>query len=234
MKRTQRLTLTLLAVLLPLLPTGLAAQVQEAEPSRPSPASVLNMIRSLEETDVSGGVDANHQAVAVLRQTLGRRAPAELDAFARDLVDLIRESPAWRARAAYSALFASATVYEDSPDRGRPYAGAVDAFIVLYESYNDPTGREATSALYGVFHTGGIQYVRDLYDASERPPDCQYPSQTMIEGPDGTMVWETEEDLANPCPNKSTWCSSGGLLAMNTDEGPDLEDWEWLCTRKRF
>ena len=212
---------------------GVGMVMEAGEWRAPVPETVLRVMREVAEGDHPATLAGREAAIAVLRQTFEARSPEELAVFARDLAAIIRDGPPWQAFSAYTALIgAAATTY--NMERGPAYAGAVDAFIWLYESYADPIARDAEGALRGVFHTGGIQYVRDLYDASERPPDCQYPSQTMIEGPDGTMVWETEEDLANPCPNRSTWCTSGGILTMNTDEGPDLEDWEWLCSRKRF
>lgn len=232
----KRLMLSLLVLLLPAY-AGAQEVPRQTPPERgmvldqnewrtPTPVTALRELQNAVASDVGGVLNGQQATVAVLRQTFDNRSTMTLDAFAHDLVTLVREGPEHQAHAAYMALIQAGTVYDD-PDRGVPYSGAADAFIGLYESYVDRVSTEAEKALYGVFHTGGVEYVRDLFGASEQPPECQYPSQS--ERPDG----QRGENLTNPCPNRSTWCMAGGLLVRN-GEGPDPATWERLCVRKRF
>ncbi len=117
-----------------------------------------------------------------------------------------------------------------SKDYGKstPFAGAFDVFIRIYESFEDRTQPKARSALYGVFHTGGVDYVRALFEASEQPPPCTPYCGAVVRR-------EGEWPPANPCrPNYSTWCEAGALLMRNTDEGPDPAVWEPLCYQQRY
>lgn len=238
----KRIMLFLLFLLVLLLPIDVGAQEvpRQTPPERgmvldqdewraPTPVTALRELQNGVASDVVGMLNSREAAVAVLRQTFDNRPTMALDAFARNLVTLIREGPEHQAHAAHMVLLEAGAVYDDDgdDDRGVPYPGAADVFIGLYESYADRVSTEAEKALYGVFHTGGAQYVRDLFEASEQPPECQYPSQSdRLEG-------QRVEDIKNPCPNRSTWCTAGGLLVRN-GEGPDPATWERLCVRKRF
>ena len=176
----------------------------------PTPATAL---RSLLRDD------SRAAAVAVLRQRLGPFSAAELDAFAADLADVIRNGTKPQATEARMALISSAATYDD---HDVPYAGATRAFVRLYESYEDSLGHEADMALFGVMQTGGVEYVRRLFEASEQPPPCQ----------DRTFRVEVPE---NPCPNVCTWCQAGFELLQNgVDGAPDEDLWKALCERRRI
>ena len=72
--------------------------------------------------------------------------------------------------------------------------------------------------------TGGVEYVRRLFESSEQPPPCQHPPQILgLEMPE------------NPCPNVCTWCQAGRLLMLNGADGaPDEDLWKALCQRLRY
>lgn len=201
----------------------------------PTPATALRAMEMfvLEEPTTSylRGRDAVR---AVLRQQYEPHGDRELDAFASELVRLIREGNETQAYAAYSALTDAALEFDGAPEEGVPYLRAVDAFIGLYESYDDRLGPEADRALHGVAQTGGFDYLRNLFESSEQPPACQWPSQTAVEYPDGEWRFQTREELENPCPNVCVWCQAGVLLVIYTDDGPDEELWSRLCEYKRY
>ena len=212
-----------------LVPAGIAAQEKEKPPESgmvmeagewraPTPATALRaLLRD------PGGLIGWDAAEAVLRQRFDTFSAAELDAFADDLVGLMRDGTEVQAYVASTALILSAATYM-GPERGVPYAGAARAFIGLYESYDDSLGQRANAALYGVMETGGVEYVRRLFEASEKPPPCQHPPQVIgLEMPE------------NPCPNVCTWCQAGWLLVMNGADGaPDEDLWKALCMRMRY
>lgn len=210
-----------------LVPVATGAQEKEKPPERgmvmeagewraPTPATALRALLSDSERSVG-----RHAAVAVLRQRFGAFSAAELDAFADDLAGIMRDGTPVQVFQARMTLIFAAQTYED-PERGVPYAGATRVFIKLYESYEDSLGNKADEALYGVMETGGVEYVRRLFEASEQPPPCQYPRQR------GGVMPE------NPCPNVCTWCQAGDLLVMNGADGaPDEDLWKALCERRR-
>ena len=208
-----------------LVPVGTGAQEKERPPRSgmvmeagewraPTPATALRALLSDTEGDA---------AVAVLRQRFGTFSAAELDVFAEDLTNIMRDGTRVQVYQALVTLISAAETYED-PERGVPYAGATRALVKLYESYEDSLGDKADDALYGVMETGGVEYVRRLFEASEQPPPCQHPSQMLgLEMPE------------NPCPNVCTWCQAGWLLVMNRAPGAPAEDlWTALCARLRY
>ncbi|WP_420441985.1 hypothetical protein [Candidatus Palauibacter sp.] len=244
----KRIMLFLLALL---SPVGLDGQDKDRPPKRgmvlesgewqaPTPPSALRAVEMLtvEMLDASetasNHVWAGDAARAVLRQRYNTHSTAELDAFAADLIRLIREGNETQVHTAYSVLTRSALEFDDAPEEGVAYPGAVDAFIGLYKSYEDRLGREADRALHAVAQTGGFDYIRDLYESSEQPPECQWPAQRAIEYPDGEWRFQTREELENPCPNVCLWCQAGALLVIYTDDGPDEELWSRLCEYKRY
>lgn len=101
--------------------------------------------------------------MAVLRQSFEQRSAAELDAFAGELLRLMREGTWWQQTDARMVLLAAADAHGD----GVPYAGAVDAFLQLYESFSDKASKGAKAALGGVFDAGGVEQVRGVFEASE-------------------------------------------------------------------
>ena len=236
----------MLFLLVHMSPVGLEGQDKDRPPKRgmvlesgewqaPTPATALRAVEMLtvEESTTSylRGLDA---ARAVLRQQYYTHSDTELDAFASELVRVIREGNEAQVDAAYSTLTNAALEFDDAPEEGVPYLGALDAFIGLSESYEDRLGREADRALHAVAQTGGFDYIRDLYESSEQPPECQWPAQRAIEYPDGEWRFQTREELENPCPNVCLWCQAGALLVIYTDDGPDEELWSGLCEYMRY
>ena len=222
----KRILLVTVAIL---FPVGTGAQEKQKPPESgmvmeagewraPTPATALRTLLS-----DGAGLIGGEAATAVLRQRFGTFSAAELDAFADDLASVMRDGTGVQAYNAHMALiFAAATYWP--PEHGVPYAGATRAFVRLYESYDDSLARKADQALYGVMETGGVEYVRRLFEASEQPPPCQYPHEV----PEGEMP-------ENPCPNVCTWCQAGGVLMMNRADGAPAEDlWTALCYRLRY
>ncbi len=213
-----------------LVPVGTGAQEKEKPPQSgmvmeagewlaPTPATALRALLSDPERSV--GRDA---VVAVLRQRFGTFSTAELNAFADDLAGIMRDGTRVQVYQARRALIQAAPTWEGIERGGVPYAGATRVFIELYESYEDSLGNKADEALYGVMETGGVEYVRRLFEASEQPPPCQHPQQRG-----GVVMPE------NPCPNVCTWCQAGDLLVMNgVDGAPDEDLWKALCMRLRY
>jgi hypothetical protein len=242
----RRIIFLLLALL---SPVGLDGQDRDRPPKRgmvlesgewkaPTPATALRAMEMLvvEESTTSYLRDlrASDAVRAVLRQRYDTHSDTELDAFAGELVRLIREGNEVQVYAAYYALTDAALEFDGAPEEGVPYPGAVDAFIGLYESYEDRLGPEADRALHGVAQTGGFDYIRNLFESSEQPPACQWPAQTAVEYPDGEWRFQTREELENPCPNVCVWCQAGDLLVIYTNDGPDEELWSRLCEYKRY
>ena len=223
----KRIVLVTVAIL---FPVGTGAQEKEKPPESgmvmeagewraPTPATALRALLD----DADGGVGRRDAAIAVLRQRFGTFSAAQLDAFADDLASVMRDGTEVQARDARRALANAAATYM-GPEHGVPYAGATRAFVKLYESYDDRLGPKADHALYGVMETGGVEYVRRLFEESEQPPPCQYPHEV----PEGEMP-------ENPCPNVCTWCQAGGLLVVNRALGAPAEDlWTALCARLRY
>ena len=156
-------------------------------------------------------------AVAVLRQVFNTRPAAELDAFANELGRLFRDGTKNQSHNAFQALTDAGSEHEDD---GTRYAGAMDLFIRIYESYEVRTHRTADKALFGIFLTGGVDYVRHVFETSEKPPACQRrPTRPGFSEPE------------NPCPNVSTWCVAGRLLMIFLSEGPHPDEYYPLCER---
>ena len=210
----KNLMLPLLALL---LPVGAGAQPkpgmlkENGVWKNPTPEAALHAIMTLK----TGGTRA---AEAILRQEFEIRPPAELDAFAAELARIMVNGTNAESASAKMALIFAAKDFES----GTPYAGAVDVFIRIYESFENRTHRRAAAALRGVFKTGGEDYVRNLFNSSEQPPPC-----TQC----GSFVDCSE--VENPCPNVCTWCVAGDIL-RHTDDGPDYKVWSDLCARKRY
>ena len=182
----------------------------------PSPAAALRALMEPHEPGDSG----NAPAIAVLRQQFEPRSRAELDAFAAELLGVMREgSEEQRRDAAIVLLVAARSESNDGvwpADPGTPYTGAAEVFRRLYESYEDPLSGEAQTALTDLLDAGGIDYVRALFEASEPPPPCQ---------PQGGEVRSGEcREMDNPCPNPpNMWCQAGKLLLYGVElahEGP--------------
>ncbi|WP_419938214.1 hypothetical protein [Candidatus Palauibacter sp.] len=196
----------------------------------PSPAVALRALMVPHEPGHSG----NAPAIAVLRQQFEPRSKAELDAFAAELLGVMREGNGDQRRdAAIVLLVAANSESKDGvwpADPGTPYAGAAEVFRRLYESYEDPLSGEAKTALADLLDSGGIDYVRALFEASEPPPPCQ---------PQGGGVRSGERhEMDNPCPNPpNMWCQAGKLLLYGAElaherslaGAPDRVRYRQLC-----
>ena len=228
--------LTLLLSLL-LLPAGAAAQ--ESRRGAPTPETALrDLLANAAAWDALGPgedlpknlPDADDAAIAVLRQVFEQRPAAELDAFASELGRLFRDGTKFQSIKAFRALTRAGSEHGD----GTRYAGAVEVFIRIYESFEDRSHPKAKDALRGIAYAEGWEYIRALYAASEKPPPC-------------TKFPQSPSD--NPCPNVSTWCDAGKLLMKYgegsshirkdgddivvvwgySDEGPDPDEYYSLC-----
>ncbi|WP_423927476.1 hypothetical protein [Candidatus Palauibacter sp.] len=203
--------------------------MEEGEWRVPTPVTALRALR-----ESPGSADAVSAAIAVLRQKFESRPIAELDAFAEELAQLMREDSGATAIGAGSIPHRAGMVMKDASE-GVPYTGAKDAFVRLYESYDDRTSRGADMALFEVFRTGGEDYVRELFDASEERPPCSSPVPVTdavgrpVLDSDGRMILTEPE---NPCPNATTWCQAG-LLLLSIGEGPDPMLWRHRCQLQR-
>ena len=164
--------------------------------------------------------DGEHATVAVLRQTFEARPAAELDAFAEELGRLFRDGTEYQSENAFLALWWAAGPSSD----GTPYASAVDVFIRIYESFEGRVELKSNSALRGVLYTGGLEYVRSVFNTSEQPPICTWLSR---------IPELTQPELATPYPNSlvpntSTWCVAGWLL-LEFGEGPHPDEYYPRC-----
>ena len=212
-----------LSLLVLLLPVGAGAQptqgmlLVEGVWQIPTPATALRAFVEHENPD------ADRAAVAVLRQVFNTRPAAELDAFAAELRRLVLEGTSAQSfRAQLALVFAAADSYGGG---GTPYAGAVDVFIRVYESLQSRADPRAYGVLGGVFVTGGAEYVRNLFKASEQPSKpCFQPHTPEVEPP-------PKEEW---CPNLSAWCQAGRVLLYYGRDAPDPaapdpEVWTPVC-----
>lgn len=211
------------------VPAALSAQdrgmvMESGEWRAPTPTTAL---RALMEQSPSSTAEVerqgNHAAVAVLRQSFEQRSAAELDAFAGELLQLMREGTWWQQTDARMVLLAAADAHGD----GVPYAGALDAFLRLYESFSDKASKGAKAALGGAFDAGGVEQVRAVFEASEQPPACVLTQrQRPLLDPEGNVRRDANGDVvyepppANLCPNPpSAWCNAGFLLLYGSEAG---------------
>ena len=228
----------MLSLLVLLLPVGAGAQDSLCITPRhgkaiengvgQAPATALRALMEVATVDPRYGQLA---AAAVLRKQFDTRPATELDAFVGDLLRLMRDGTKWQETKASIVLTSAAASFENA-DLGNPYTRAKDVFVRLYESFEDRTSQKVSRALYGVFNTGGVDYVRDLFKASEKPPPCFQPHSTLPPG----VAPPPEEEW---CPNKSVWCQAGNVLLYGGRDGPDPAApdpavWTPLCYRYRW
>ena len=154
-------------------------------------------------------------AEAILRQVFETMPAAELDAFAEELGRIVRDGTSFQSYQAADALIAASRDHGE----GMPYAKSAEIFIGVYESFEDRMDSRTRGVLFGIWQSGGKDYVRDLFNASTKPPECQ--------NCDGTAKISCE-NVENPCPNAGTWCQAGVVL-MSADEGPSVDEWAKLC-----
>ena len=226
-----------------LVPAALGAQdrgmvLDGGEWHVPNPTTALRALMA-QSPGSSAEVErqGHHAAVAVLRQSFEQRSAAELGAFAGELLRLMREGTWWQQTDARMVLLAAADAHGD----GVPYAGAVDAFLHLYESFSEKASKGAKAALGGLFDAGGVEQVRGVFEASEPPPACVLTQrQRPLLDPEGNVRRDANGDVmyaspANLCPNPpSVWCNAGFLLLYGDEAGavrgaPDEDLYRRLC-----
>ena len=170
-------------------------------------------------------------AYALLRQAIEPRPEKELDAFADQLLQLLRgDNDAYRDRASLALSVAAITTLEPG-NPGTPYARAVDVFIRWYESFEDRTDPMAVRALTHIARVGGMDYIRNVFEASEQPPPCYQPHYGGRVRPGETPPQPLPEE--EWCPNVAVWCIAGAWL-LEDENGPDPQLHSQLCARLRF
>ena len=227
-----------------LFPVALGAQergmlMESGVWQTPNPTTALRALMEQAPGSTAEVERRGHYAVvAVLRQSFEQRSAAELDALAGELLRLMREGTWWQQMDASTALVRAAGEH----GAGVPYAGAVDAFVQLYESFPDKTSKAAQSALGGVFQAGGVEQVREVFEASEQPPACVLTPRQLLVDSEGNARRDANGEVmfepppANPCPNPpSTWCNAGLWLLYGGEAGrpvrgaPDQDLFCRLC-----
>ncbi|MCE2398856.1 MAG: hypothetical protein J4F34_07470 [Gemmatimonadetes bacterium] len=182
----------------------------------------------------------NRPAEDILRQASGPRPAAELDAFADRVAAMMADATLpehAQSNAKYVLMGAADT---DEPHLGgTPYPRAFDLLVRVYEGTYD-------GALFAIWLAGderGPAYVRDVFELSERPPECS------------RSHWLGSEDDAPECADwwnvvrDSPWCRAGDILYQDAvdevlssappgliDRGPipdglpeHVEDWYRRC-----
>lgn len=222
--------LTIFAVLLALAPAGMQGQRPEqsayqmeqsgfvlddgGEWQAPTHATALAELLA-EEPNMA-------PAVAFLRQTHSARSTTELESFADELVRVILEGTEEQVFEARVTLLVAA----DSrwPNQaGTRYAGSVDAFIKLYNSYEE-SSKDARFTLSAIQRVGGTNFLVDLLNSVEVPPPCEHPQQLYYLG------MEPPPPPENPCPNVSVWCDAGRAL-LDTPHSPDRTLYRDRCAQ---
>ncbi len=158
-------------------------------------------------------------AEAILRQVFTAMPATELDAFAEELGRIVRDGTSFQSYQAAGALIAASKDHGE----GTPYAKSAEIFIGVYESFEDRMDTRASGVLLGVWQSGGKDYVRGLFNASKKPPECQNC---------GGATSRSCESVGNPCPNVGTWCQAASVLSLY-DEGPSVDEWARLCRVRR-
>ena len=163
-------------------------------------------------------------AEAILRQVFEVMPTAELDAFAEELGRIVRDGTKFQSHLASWAL----VMASDDYGRGTPYAKSTEILINIYESLEDRIIHpRASGILLDVWHSGGKDYVRNLFNASQKPPECQ-----NCGGRTNLLTSLSCESVENPCPNVGMWCQAAGVLSLK-GEGPSVDEWARLCSFRR-
>ena len=213
-----------LMTVLALLPATLQAQeghppaqglvLDEGVWGAPTPAVALRVLVANQD------VYSRNPAVAVLRQTFEVRSNVELQAFTDQLTALMIEGDEEAAREAALVLL-SAEDDEDPDIEGTPYPGALAAFARVYDAQADKANNEAWNTLSWInWSRGGIEHIREVFNAAEVPPHCFQHAPPDPEGP-----------VEDPCQPRSEWCSAG-LYLFDTPHVPDEEEYDSRCIKK--
>jgi len=218
-----------------LIPAGVGAQEADRErQSPPKPGMVLMAgewqvptpdaaLRALMDT-LADPVVRIAPTTAVLRQVYDSFSPGELGSLEGRLVDLIINGDEAQQEAARLALVVAAATEYDDP--GVPYAGSRAAFIRVFETLRTHDYERARGYLLNIARLDGLEYIGDLFAASEQPPPCFQPHDARLGEP---LPPESEW-----CPpvRKVLWCDAGGHL-VDREGGPDRMLHVRLCSRMR-
>lgn len=218
-----------------LIPVGIGAQETERERKpAPKPGMVLvagewqvptpeAALRALADTQVDPVVRIA-PTTAVLRQVYDSYSPGELESLQGRLVDLIINGDEVQQEAARLALVVAADTEHDDP--GMPYAGSRGAFIRVFETLRTHDYERARNYLLNIARLDGLEYIGDLFAASEQPPPCFQPHDAR---PGEPLPPQSEW-----CPpvRKVLWCDAGEYL-VGREGGPDRMLHLRLCSRMR-
>jgi len=108
-------------------------------------------------------------AIHILRQVSSPRPSAELDAFADQVAAVVLDAtlPGDVRGNARRVL----TVAADADREGTPYPRAFDLLVQVYEGGYD---HHALSTIMLADSVRGLAYMRELFERSERPPQCRW------------------------------------------------------------
>lgn len=158
----------------------------------------------------------DNAAVIILRQRVESRSDAALDTFAMDLRKLVLESPS-ELVAGYALDALGEAANKSTYKEGIPYEQGLDLLIELYEAMSSIETIRAKDVLRVIFHAGGEDYVRNLFESSEPPEKpCTLEPQVLIWQTHGSLP---KEDL---CPYQTPWCAAGEVLAWKDEIDPTL------------
>ncbi len=161
---------------------------------------------------------------AVLRQVYDSYSPGELGSLEDRLVDLIINGDKAHEKAARLALVVAADTEYDDP--GVPYAGSRAAFIRVFETLRTDDYERARSYLVNIARLDGLEYIREVFAASEQPSPCFQPHDAR--------PGEPLSPASEWCPpvRKVLWCDAGQHL-VGREGGPDRRLHVRLCSRIR-
>ena len=208
MTRTMTTTIAALAALAWLPPSTGAAAAQEA-----TAQEALEYLQRAERPNY-----AHLPAIAILRQASGPRTAAELDALADQVAVMVIDSTlpedvrdhAWRA-------LRGAT---DDGYEGTSYPRAFDLLVRVYEGGYD----HALHTIWRAFPERGPAYVRELFERSERPPQCRWRYDgdrgwlaraggvTLLDDPRPPPPPECEDYRYWDDAYGTPWCEAGSYL----------------------
>lgn len=196
----------------------------------PTPATAMDALFR----PADGPQGREQPAVAVLRQKFRTHAESELSAMVDELVRIMLAADAreWSEEERYAGVVLDLAAAPDG--EGTPSASARDGLIRIYETwYERGNAFEARVALQNVYYID-VEYVRALFESSTKPEPCTPHLVSVVGAPRGPPD--------NPCPDVSTWCDAGRLLAYDgagmrpapgplrrVEGAPELEEFERLC-----
>ena len=223
--RMASLRTLILVLLVVLLPADTQAQA-------PTPESALRGLKNLTSTS-DNPRPTIEAAESVLRQVYHSYSEAELDAFARELEQLILDEVEPQASNAARAL-----AYASDPEgSGTPYTKATDVFIRIYERYraNPSMHDKAYSALLDVKYANGMDYVIDLYRSTEQPEKPCFDT-VLTRQPD--VVVPPEDEWCMNVREKSEWCRAADVLRWDREGwqiiAPDNREYVKYCGLRRL